>query len=50
MTDITMQITLDKDELRKLLELELIEDTTDKEQLTNAIHDLIYQRYELEKQ
>lgn len=45
-----MEITIriDDDELEKMAQLYLIDDKENKEQIIEAIHDLIYQKYEIE--
>lgn len=47
-----MEITIyiDKNEIEKLIGMGLIDDKTSKDAIKDAIHELIYQRYELEKQ
>lgn len=43
MKDSMIQITLDAEEMDTLLQLGYVENTQDKEQLTNAIHTMISQ-------
>ena len=42
-----IQINIDEEELDKLLQMGMIDNKEDKEQVTTAIHDMIYQHYEL---